>query len=133
MHYTACRQKHPMQDAAGGPPRGAMQQEATANGNAIDWFIDRHIRDGGGDRPAFSDPWRSQTYAGLAAATHRFAGALRAADIGRARASGRRCATPTATRRTRPDAADQCGAAAAVAAVERGNRGSDGFRAGDGH
>ncbi len=55
------------------------------HGNAVDWFVDRHPRDGGGDRVAFQDPWRSLTYAGLEAATRRFAGALAAAGIGRER------------------------------------------------
>jgi len=59
-----------------------MHQEP---GNAVDWFIDRHIRSGGGDRPAFTDPWRSQTYADLARDSHRFADALRLAGIGRER------------------------------------------------
>jgi 4-hydroxybenzoate-CoA ligase len=54
-------------------------------GNAVDWFVDRHPRDGGGARVAFQDSWRSLTYEGLADAARRFAGALRAADIGRER------------------------------------------------
>jgi 4-hydroxybenzoate-CoA ligase len=54
-----------------------------ANGNAVDWFVDRHPRDGGGARVAFQDPWRSLTYATLEIATRQFAGALRAAGIGR--------------------------------------------------
>jgi 4-hydroxybenzoate-CoA ligase len=62
-----------------------MPQESATHGNAVDWFIDRHLRDGDGDRPVFHDPWRSLTYADLAAATHRFADALRAAGIGRER------------------------------------------------
>ena len=53
------------------------------NGNAVDWFIDRHHRDGEGHRRAFVDPWRSLTYADLALATKRFASALRNAGIGR--------------------------------------------------
>ena len=55
------------------------------HGNAVDWFVDRHPRDGGGDRVAFQDPWRSLTYADLETATRRFAGALAAAGIGRER------------------------------------------------
>lgn len=58
---------------------------ASANGNAVDYFVDRHLRDGRGDAVAFRDPWRALTYAELAVATHRFAGALRQADIGRER------------------------------------------------
>ncbi|MGA3401598.1 MAG: benzoate-CoA ligase family protein [Acetobacteraceae bacterium] len=59
--------------------------ELAADGNAVDWFIDRHLREGHGDAPAFLDPWRSLTYAALAGETRRFAGALRAAAIGRER------------------------------------------------
>ena len=55
------------------------------HGNAVSWFVDRHPRDGGGDRVAFQDPWRSLTYAALADATRRFAGALAGAGIGRER------------------------------------------------
>lgn len=58
---------------------------ASANGNAVDYFIDRHLREGRGDAVAFRDPWRSLTYAGLAASTHRFAGALRAVGVERER------------------------------------------------
>ncbi len=54
-------------------------------GNAVDWFVDRHIRDGGGARLAFRDPWRALTYAQLETATRRFAGALQTAGIGRER------------------------------------------------
>jgi 4-hydroxybenzoate-CoA ligase len=53
--------------------------------NAADWFVDRHLRDGGGGRTAFTDPWRSLTYAELHAASGRFAAALGAAGIGRER------------------------------------------------
>jgi 4-hydroxybenzoate-CoA ligase len=55
------------------------------NGNAVDHFIDRHARTGGGDRPAFIDPARGLTYAQLQTETARFAAALRAAGIGRER------------------------------------------------
>jgi 4-hydroxybenzoate-CoA ligase len=51
--------------------------------NAADWFIDRHLREGHADRLAFTDPWRSITYGGLAEATHRFANALRDGGIAR--------------------------------------------------
>jgi 4-hydroxybenzoate-CoA ligase len=57
----------------------------TGRGNAADWFVDRHIRAGGGARPAFTDPWRSLTYAELHARSCRFATALGAAGIGRER------------------------------------------------
>jgi len=53
------------------------------NGNAADFFIDRHLRDGSGDRVAFTDPWRQLTYAGLRDASARFAAGLRAAGIRR--------------------------------------------------
>src|SRR5436190_8463135 len=56
-----------------------------ANGNAVDYFIDRHLREGRGDRLAFADPWRSLTYAELAAASARFAAGLCAAGIERER------------------------------------------------
>ena len=54
-----------------------------ANGNAVEWFVDRHPRDGGGARLAFHDPWRSLTYAALETATRQFAGGLHIAGIGR--------------------------------------------------
>src|SRR5690348_8160667 len=56
-----------------------------ANGNAADYFIERHLRERRGERLAFADPWRSLTYAGLSAASARFAAALRAAGIERER------------------------------------------------
>src|SRR6266851_3715014 len=56
-----------------------------SNGNAADYFIDRHLREGRGERLAFADPWRSLTYAGLAAAAARFAAGLAAAGIERER------------------------------------------------
>ncbi len=56
--------------------------------NAVDWFLDRHLRDGNGGRTAFTDPWRSQTYDELAQASARFAGALHAVGIRRERRIG---------------------------------------------
>src|SRR5438094_5348795 len=56
-----------------------------ANGNAFDYFVARHLREGRGERLAFADPWRTLTYAGLAAAAARFAAGLRAAGIERER------------------------------------------------
>ncbi len=56
-----------------------------SNGNAADYFVDRHLREGRGERPAFADPWRSLTYAQLADASARFAAGLRAAGIERER------------------------------------------------
>ena len=55
------------------------------NGNAVGWFVDRHLAEGSGARLAFQDLWRSLTYQDLAAATRRFAGALRQAGIERER------------------------------------------------
>src|SRR5271156_1115623 len=54
-------------------------------GNAVDWFVDRHTRDGDASGAAFEDPWRTLTRAGLADATKRFAGALAHHGIGRER------------------------------------------------
>jgi len=56
-----------------------------ANGNAADYFIERHLREGRGERLAFADPWRSLTYAGLSGASARFAAGLQAAGIERER------------------------------------------------
>ena len=53
------------------------------HGNAVDYFVDRHVREGRGDRLAFADPWRRLTYGELAAASARFA--------------CRRCATPASS------------------------------------
>jgi benzoate-CoA ligase family protein len=58
---------------------------APSNGNAVDYFVDRHLREGRSGVVVFRDPWRSLSYAGLAEATHRFAGALRQAGIERER------------------------------------------------
>src|SRR5258708_3726186 len=51
------------------------------NGNAADYFIERHLREGRGERLAFADPWRSLTYAGLSGASARVAAGLQAAGI----------------------------------------------------
>jgi 4-hydroxybenzoate-CoA ligase len=58
---------------------------ATPDGNVVDWFVDRHTRDGDATGIAFEDPWRSLTRSDLAAATRRFAGALAQGGIGRER------------------------------------------------
>ena len=55
------------------------------SGNAVDWFIDRHVAAGDGARLAFRDPWRSITYQDLMTETRCFAGALSRAGIGRER------------------------------------------------
>ena len=51
------------------------------NGNAVEWFVDRHAAQGNGARLAFRDPWRSLTYQALLTATARFASALRQAGV----------------------------------------------------
>ncbi|MGC2411508.1 MAG: benzoate-CoA ligase family protein [Stellaceae bacterium] len=56
-----------------------------SHGNAYDYFIDRHLHEGRGERLAFADPSRSLTYAELAAGSARFAAGLRAAGIERER------------------------------------------------
>src|SRR6266568_3816417 len=56
-----------------------------SNGNAVDYFVDRHVREGCGERLAFVDPWRRLTYGEVAAASGRFAAGLRAAGIERER------------------------------------------------
>jgi 4-hydroxybenzoate-CoA ligase len=58
---------------------------APTNGNAVDYFVDRNLREGRGAVIAFRDPWRSLSYGALAEATHRFAGALREAGVERER------------------------------------------------
>ena len=55
------------------------------NGNAVDYFLDRHEREGCGAATAFRDPSRSLSYGELANATRRFAGALRSAGVARER------------------------------------------------
>lgn len=55
------------------------------NGNAADYFVARHVRDGNGARLAFIDPCGSLTYAELDARSARFAAALAAAGIARER------------------------------------------------
>ena len=55
------------------------------NGNAFDYFVARHLREGRGNRVAFADPWRALTYAELDAAAARFAAGLAAAGIERER------------------------------------------------
>src|ERR1700730_18359341 len=55
------------------------------NGNAADYFVARHLSEGRGDRIAFTDPWRSLTYAELDVASARFAAGLQQAGIERER------------------------------------------------
>jgi 4-hydroxybenzoate-CoA ligase len=61
---------------------------SSGNGNAIEYFVDRLVRDGRGDAVAFRDPWRSLSYGDLGVATRRFAGALRGAGVARERRIG---------------------------------------------
>ena len=53
----------------------------SAAGNAADWFIDRHIREGRGERLAFIDPWRRLSYGDLHRETARFGAALAGAGL----------------------------------------------------
>lgn len=56
------------------------------NGNAADWFVDRNIREGRADKPAFIEAWdggRTLTYGGLADGSARAASALLSAGISR--------------------------------------------------
>ncbi|HTI82943.1 MAG TPA: benzoate-CoA ligase family protein [Acetobacteraceae bacterium] len=55
----------------------------SGTGNAVAYFVDRHVSEGGGASLMCRDPWRSLTYEALDAATRRFAGALREAGIAR--------------------------------------------------
>ncbi len=64
-----------------GSAKGTGADEAA--GNAASWFIDRHGREGRGERIAFIDPWRRLTYAGLQAEAARFAASLAMAGIRR--------------------------------------------------
>src|SRR6185437_3854554 len=52
-------------------------------GNAADYFVHRHEREGHGASLMCRDPWRSLSYGGLAEASRRFAGGLQAAGIAR--------------------------------------------------
>jgi 4-hydroxybenzoate-CoA ligase len=52
-------------------------------GNAADYFVDRHIREGRGDKPVFVDETRTITYAGLLSESQRFAAGLAAAGLHR--------------------------------------------------
>ncbi len=61
------------------------RRQNVPHGNAVDWFLDRHVAAGRGGATAFTDPHRALAYAELAEASARFAGGLRAAGIGRER------------------------------------------------
>jgi 4-hydroxybenzoate-CoA ligase len=54
------------------------------NGNAADWFVDRHVRDGRGNKNAFVEAWedgRELTYGALADNSGRLASALLSAGL----------------------------------------------------
>src|ERR1700691_2673246 len=57
-------------------------------GNAVEYFVDRHVREGRGEATAFRDTWRSLSYVGLTESTRRFGGALRSAGVARERRIG---------------------------------------------
>ncbi len=59
--------------------------DSEGNGNAVEYFLDRHDREGRSAATAFCDPWRSLPYGDLTEATRRFAGALRSAGVARER------------------------------------------------
>ncbi len=58
------------------------------NGNAVTYFVDRHLSEGRAESPCFIDPWRTLTYGDLYTETCRFAAALARAGIGRERRIG---------------------------------------------
>ena len=64
-------------------PEADMSLADARNDNAAVHFIDRHVNEGRGYAPAFADPWRRMTYAGLQADSGRFADALTRAGVGR--------------------------------------------------
>ena len=55
------------------------------HGNAVEYFVDRHVSEDRDAATAFRDSWRSLSYAELAEVSRRFAGALRAAGVARER------------------------------------------------
>jgi 4-hydroxybenzoate-CoA ligase len=62
-----------------------MDHASKGNENAIDFFVDRQVREGRAEHIAFDDGERVLTYGALQAATFRFAGALAACGVGRER------------------------------------------------
>jgi 4-hydroxybenzoate-CoA ligase len=52
-------------------------------GNAVEWFVTRHVAEGRGQHRAFTDPWRSLSYAELQGAVSQFASALSKAGFKR--------------------------------------------------
>jgi len=63
----------------------AVREHLASEGNAANWFVDRHVREGRGGQVVFRDPARSLTYAELRQECARFAAGLTAAGIGRER------------------------------------------------
>ena len=55
----------------------------TRSGNAADFFVDRHVREGRGAKPAFVDERRSLSYADFCAQSQRFAAGLAHAGVRR--------------------------------------------------
>src|SRR5579864_1642234 len=55
----------------------------SGTGNAVEYFVDRHISEGRGASLMCRDPWRSLSYGELGGSTRRFAAALRRAGIAR--------------------------------------------------
>ena len=49
---------------------------SNSNGNAVDYFVDRHGRERRGGELAFVDPWRRLTYGELLTQSARFAAGL---------------------------------------------------------
>ena len=65
-----------------------MDHAPEHTGNAVDFFVDRHVREGRAASVVFSDGARTLSYGALQAATGRFAAALGAAGIARERRVG---------------------------------------------
>ena len=80
--YDGARSRtRPVECAAGAPaaaPIATPHRAATSDRvyNAAVDFVDRHVAEGRGEKPAFIDPARTLTYAGLADAVARFGPAL---------------------------------------------------------
>jgi 4-hydroxybenzoate-CoA ligase len=55
--------------------------QAPVSGNAADFFLDRHVREGRGARIAFTDETRELSYAGLLGEAQRFAAGLTQAGV----------------------------------------------------
>jgi 4-hydroxybenzoate-CoA ligase len=76
----------PGERALNGRAAAREEREMPHEGNAAAWFVDRHLAQGRGDKPAFREAAgarRELSYSGLAEATGRVAGALARAGLGR--------------------------------------------------